>query len=183
MQDFESQWAVWMREAHAGNAASYRRLLKAMVPFLREIIRRSLRAAGPTASDIEDIAQETLLAIHLKRQTWDEERPIIPWVRAIARNKALDHLRRRGHRNFVPIEDVADVLPAVHDERPHLMRDAEKLLGTLYGRQHKVVSAIAIEGLSLDEVAVREGMSNGAVRVALHRGLKAMAAFFRKDSE
>jgi RNA polymerase sigma-70 factor (ECF subfamily) len=181
MQDFATQWAAWMREADAGDAKAYRHLLEAMTPFIREVIRRALRAAGPAPADIEDITQETLLAIHLKRQTWDNERPIIPWIRAIARNKAMDYLRRRGHRNFVPIEDVAGMLPAPYDERAILERDAERLLSALGGRQRAVVSAIAIEGLSIDAVAARERMSNVAVRVTLHRGLKALAVLFRKE--
>ena len=60
--------------------------------------------------------QETLLAVHLKRQTWDERQPLLPWVRAIAQNKLIDNLRRRGRRVHVPIDDVSDALAV--DEQP-----------------------------------------------------------------
>src|SRR5215470_5353378 len=103
MRDFESQWSDWMREANAGNAASYRRVLEAFIPYLRQAVRKVLPASA--AGEVEDIVQETLLAIHLKRQTWDEARPIVPWVRAIARNKVIDHLRRLSRKDQVSLEE------------------------------------------------------------------------------
>ena len=76
--------------------------------WLRVVVRRGLASAGRGAADCEDIVQETLLAMHLKRDTWDEARPIEPWLRAIARHKLADHLRRRGFHDHVDIDDYAD---------------------------------------------------------------------------
>ena len=108
----EAQWADWMRAANAGDSGAYRRLLEALAPFLRKVVRQGFIRAGLGSGDMEDVVQETLLAIHLKRQTWDADQLFTPWLRAIARNKLIDNLRRRGNRTELPIEDFVDVLPA-----------------------------------------------------------------------
>jgi RNA polymerase sigma-70 factor, ECF subfamily len=183
VSDREEQWADWMRAANAGDSGAYRRLLEAMAPFLRGLTARNLSRLGWGASDVEDVVQETLLAIHLKRQTWDERESITPWVRAIARNKLIDNLRRRGKRIDIPIDDVIDVLPAAPeaDDVGLSAREAERLIAVLNGRQREIVQAISIEGASIREVAARFGISEGATRVALHRGLAALAAAYRSQ--
>jgi RNA polymerase sigma-70 factor (ECF subfamily) len=125
------------------------------------------------------VVQETLLAIHLKRQTWNEDEAITPWVTAIARHKLIDSLRRRGRHVELPIDDLIDVLPAEIATEGLSSRDAERLLSVLKGRQRDVVHAISIEGISAREAADRFGISEGAVRVALHRGLSALAVSYR----
>ena len=79
-------------------------------------------------ADIEDVVQETLLAIHLKRQTWDGGQRLAPWVNAIARHKIIDAMRRRGVRRHEPIEDFEAVLAAPEAEDPHTRCDVERLL-------------------------------------------------------
>ena len=61
-----------------GNSAAYRRLLAQLTPALRAFAGRGLARAGASGADAEDIVQETLLALHLKRQTWDENGPRAP---------------------------------------------------------------------------------------------------------
>src|SRR3954466_16262161 len=100
-----------MRAALAGDAAAYKRLLGAVAPVLRANARRALARAGQPIDQSEDIVQDILLAVHLKRHTWDVDAPLAPWLFAIARNKLIDALRRRGRRVFVDIEDFAEVLP------------------------------------------------------------------------
>ena len=112
MHDRERIWTGWMRAANAGDGIAYRRLLEALAPLLRQIVGRSFARAGFGNSDVEDVVQETLLAIHLKRQTWDDDKAITPWVTAIARHKVIDSLRRRGRHAELPIDDFLDVLPA-----------------------------------------------------------------------
>lgn len=179
MRGEEAQWAEWMRAASAGDSVAYRRLLEALAPFLRALVRRGFAKAGLGAGDVEDVVQETLLAIHLKRQTWDADQLFTPWVRAIARNKLIDNLRRRGNRTELPIEDFADVLPAEAASGELSAWEAGKLLSVLSGRQREVVRAICVEGASIRETAQRFGVSEGAARVALHRGLSALAVAYR----
>ena len=133
--------------------------------------------------DAEDIVQEVLLAIHLKRHTWDPGRPIGPWIAAIARNKAIDTLRRRGRHIEIPIEEVIDHLPAEQAVGSADAQDLDRMMGTLNGRQRDIIRSISLSGASIREVADRLEMTEGAVRVALHRALKALAARYRSDSK
>ncbi len=179
MREREAEWTGLMRRASAGDAAAYERLLKALAPVLRAAARRGLARAGKGDADAEDIVQETLLAIHLKRHTWDESAPLGPWVRAIARNKLIDALRRRGRRIEMPIDDFADLLPDTAGQSSGIVGDVARNLGELPERQRNVVQAIAVEGISISQTAARLSVSEGAVRVALHRGLAAMAIKLR----
>lgn len=183
MRHQERDWASWMKAAHAGDAASYRLLLEALTPFLRAVVRRRGASLGLDAADVEDVVQETLLAIHLKRGSWDPRQPVGPWVAAIARNKVIDALRRRGRRINVPIEDFLETLPAPEPEGELSSREAERLIDVLKGRQHEVVKSITIDGEDIRGTAERLQMSEGAVRVALHRGLAALSAAYRSFRE
>ncbi len=179
----EAQWADWMRAANAGDSGAYRRLLEALAPFLRKVVRQGFIRAGLGSGDVEDVVQETLLAIHLKRQTWDADQLFTPWLRAIARNKLIDNLRRRGNRTELPIEDFVDVLPAETATEELSAREADRLLSILGGRQQEIVRAICVEGSSIREASARFGISEGATRVALHRGLSTLAAAYRSSGQ
>lgn len=176
----ERNWAEWMIAALAGDEAAYRRLLSELAPVLRAQARRTLSKFGSSAEEAEDIVQETLLAIHLHRHTWRRSDPIGPWVAAIARYKAVDALRRRGRRAEVAIDDFAEVLSDGSDQEDDLgRRQAIELAGGLDGRQGEIVRAVSVDGAGIKETAARYGMTEGAVRVALHRGLKALAQMYR----
>jgi RNA polymerase sigma-70 factor (ECF subfamily) len=181
VQKLEARWSGWLRAANRGDAAAYRRLLEELAPVLRRMTRRAFRSSA--ATDAEDVVQETLLAVHLKRHTWDEARPLLPWVRAIARNKLVDHLRRRGRHVHLSIDDMTETLAAESPRSPIDQLDADRLLAGLRGRKREIVVSISIEGLSARQAAERFCMSEGAVRVAHHRGLRAMARSFRGGTE
>jgi RNA polymerase sigma-70 factor (ECF subfamily) len=168
-----------MQAANAGDSASYSELLRQLTPVLRGLARRWLARGGLAGTDAEDVVQDTLLAIHLKRQTWDDTAPIAPWVFAIARHKTIDTLRRRGRRIEVPIDDLAEVLAAAGEAPSLIVSDVDRHLGDLPEGQRKVVRLIAVDGASIEEAATKLTMSKGAVRVALHRGLANLAAKFR----
>jgi RNA polymerase sigma-70 factor (ECF subfamily) len=177
----EQQWAEWMRAGLAGDAAAYRELLQAIAPRLRKFASGGLSRAGIGNADIEDVVQEILLAIHLKRQTWMTDQPFLPWLNAITRHKLIDVLRRRGRRGEVPIEGLIEILPdeTAAPETSHT--ELTKLVGRLDGKQQAVVSAIALDGESIRDAASRLDMSEGAVRVAFHRGLKKLSTLFREE--
>lgn len=177
--DRDDEWTAAMRAAHAGDPAAYARLLRAVAGPVRAFVRRALDRAGGTG-DVEDVVQEVLLAIHLKRHTWDPAAPVGPWIWAIARHKTTDVLRRRGRRAEVDIADFAEILPAEETADAGRDRDVGRALEALSGRQRAVVSAVSVEGRSIRETADALGMKEGAVRVALHRGLQALAARFGK---
>jgi RNA polymerase sigma-70 factor (ECF subfamily) len=170
-----------MRQAVAGDSAAYQRLLRAITPVLRATAQRGLARAGQPTDSSEDIVQETLLAVHLKRHTWDPTAPFGPWLFAIARNKLIDALRRRGRRVFVDIDEFADVLPGEPEKETASAHEVDQHLAGLPERQRDVVRAIAVDSASIKETAAKFTMSEGAVRVALHRGLASLAAKLRGD--
>lgn len=182
MADPLEQLADLMRAANRGDAVSYRRLLETLAPRLRVVVRRGLSRAGRTDVDGEDVVQETLLAVHLKRQTWDERQPLLPWVNAIAHHKLVDALRRQGFRQHLSIDVLEETLEAPEQEAPAAGSDLKELLGRLSDRQREIVIGMAIEGRSAKELGDRLGMADGAVRVMLHRSLKALATMVRKGT-
>lgn len=175
--DRETEWAGAMRAALVGDADAYRLFLRSVTPYLRRLARQSCARFGASASDAEDAVQEALLAIHLKRSTWDPARPITPWLSAIVRNKLVDMLRRIG-QPAVPIDDLVDVLAAEEAGPNPEAGDIERLIGKLKERQRAVVQMVSLEGCSAFEAATRLGMSETGVRVALHRALKSLAALY-----
>lgn len=175
----EEEWTGLMLAANAGDQTAYRRLLGLLAAALRATVRRNLVRIGMSQADCEDIVQETLLALHLKRQTWDPSAPLGPWVRAIARNKMIDSIRRRGRAVSVPIDDLIEILPAENAEPDFTRHSIERHLPALPTRQRDVLQVIAVDGGEIAEAARKLSMSEGAVRVALHRGLAALAAKFR----
>jgi RNA polymerase sigma factor (sigma-70 family) len=178
----EEEWAGWMRAAMAGDGQAYNRFLSAVTPHLRAMARRRSDQFGAPRSEAEDIVQEVLLAVHLKRGTWDPGRPIGPWLSTIVRNKLIDSLRRRGRHANVPLEDVVATLEAEEQTDVSDRLDAEHLLQKLKDPQRDIVRSISIQGAGVRETAERLKMSEGAVRVALHRALKSLAALYRSET-
>jgi RNA polymerase sigma-70 factor, ECF subfamily len=173
------EWTVLMRSAISGDSAAYHRLLKAVTPVLRAAARRGLARAGQPVDQSEDIVQEVLLAVHLKRHTWDANAPFAPWLFAIARNKLIDWLRRRGRRVFVNIDDFADSLPGDAAPETPAASEVAVQLQSLPARQREVLQSIAVDSSSIKDTAAKFAMSEGAVRVALHRGLASLTTKLR----
>jgi RNA polymerase sigma-70 factor (ECF subfamily) len=178
----DDAWGDLMRLALAGDHAAYRTLLEALGTTFRGLIRSRLAKGGRGNADVEDIVQEVLLAVHLKRHTWDPDLPFGPWVHAVARHKLIDALRRQGVRPTVSIDDVVEALPAPADMHADLS-DAERLISQLNQRDQVIVRGIAIDGRSASEVGGEVGLTEGAVRVALHRALGKLARLFRGTGE
>ena len=166
----EAELARMFRAALSGDEQAYAAFLERVAALVRAVTRRK---AG-SGVEAEDVVQETLLAIHLKRHTWRTDAPVRPWVFAIARYKLVDSLRRRGRRVEVDIADYAETL-AEPEKDAASPREVERALEQLPPGQRRVVSAVSVEGLSIGEVAAAFGMNETAVRVALHRGLSAIA--------
>jgi len=170
-----------MRAANSGDAESYERVLRQIAAALRPLVRRGLARAGRSGADVEDVVQEVLLAVHLKRHTWDSSRPIEPWVHAIARYKLVDALRRRDGNFDLPIDEFSEKLAADEESPSASGREIERHLAQLPAGQRAVVHAVAVEGVSIVDAAERLKMTAGAVRVALHRGLTTLAKTLGQD--
>ncbi len=169
---------LWLR-AQAGDEAAYREALGHFARRLRGYFGRRLPGDAHT---VEDLVQETLLAIHLHRGTYDNSGPVTAWLHGIARHKLIDQLRRQGqgHRWLEPIDDLPDDLQPVSDGDATASRDLHVLLNTLPASQRQAILDTKLEGLSVAEAARRQGVSESAVKVHVHRGLKRLAKLIQR---
>src|SRR4029077_2287093 len=179
----DDPWSRMMIASIAGDEGSYRRLLEDIGRSVRAMARGAFARAGVGDADVEDAVQETLLALHLKRHTWDHEQSLASWVYAIARHKVVGTLRRRGRRKVEPLENFEEFLAAPEAQEQPALSDARRLLETLAPRQRDIVTSISLDGQSITETAKRLSMSEVAVRVALHRALKSLGAPWRRPIE
>lgn len=173
---------LWLR-AQAGDEAAYRLALERMAVRLRAYLRRRLQAVP---DEVEDLVQETLLALHLQRGTWDPALPVSAWMIAIARHKLIDLWRRRGRReaDLTSLDELgeAEEPAAAGGEEGISRRDLGVLLGAIPAAQREAIVLTKIEGLSVAEAAERTGASVAAVKVQVHRGLKRLAELVRKTT-
>lgn len=166
----DPNWEELMRAANRGDQRAYARLLRDITPVVRGIVRARGGALGPEGC--EDVVQDVLLTIHVKRQTWREDAPLRPWLYAVTRHKVVDAFRARGRRIDLPVDDFIEVLAAPADPDPFKARDMDRVIDQLEPRAAQIVRAIGIDGESAADTGARLGMTEGAVRVALHRALK-----------
>jgi RNA polymerase sigma-70 factor, ECF subfamily len=169
----EAQLKALMLAALDGDATAYRTLLHALGRHLRAYYARRLDAA-----DAEDLVQETLLAMHTRRTTYDVTQPLTAWVYAIARYKLIDHFRRGKLRKTVPLENAEAVLAANDAEIAIMQRDIEQVLRDLPERSRALVRQVKVEGLTAAEAGARMGMTETAVKVSVHRALKGLTEKF-----
>jgi RNA polymerase sigma-70 factor, ECF subfamily len=134
--------------------------------------------------EVEDLVQESLLAVHNQRHTYDAGQPLTAWIHAIAKYKLVDLLRRRAKRDLLtdPLDDEIEFLSSSDSEAAEARRDLRILLEQLPDRQRLPIVHMKLEGLSVAETARLTGMSESAVKVGVHRGLKALAAMVRGDT-
>jgi RNA polymerase sigma-70 factor (ECF subfamily) len=164
-----------MTDGLDGDAAAHAALLSALVPLLRAYFRRRARGA---LDDIEDLVQETLVAVHTRRATYDRDRAFTAWLFAIARYKMIDHFRRR-HRECL-LEALDEMLIEEGFEDTHTAQiDVQRLLDGLPAKQASAIRDTHLQGLSIAEAATRNGIGASDVKVSVHRGLKALAARIR----
>ena len=179
MQLIEERLRSLMLQSLAGDAAVYRIFLDELTARLRAYLRKRL---GDFPDEVEDLLQELLLAVHNKRHTYDPKQPLTAWVRAIARYKLVDLLRRRSRSDVLtdPFDDDDQVFAMTDNDAAEAKYDVAKLLRGLPDRQRLPILYVKIEGASVTDTAIRTGMSESAVKVGIHRGLKALAERIRK---
>lgn len=171
----EQAWADALRRERAGDASRYGLFLKEYSAVLRRVVQARLSAAGLGAHEAEDIVQEVLMAIHLRRDQWDDRRPLLPWLGAISRYKTIDALRRRRSESRMRLDlDDREWANLFEDEGAPVIDDpaaVERMVSTLPRVEQAAVRKIAIEGMPSKDAADALGMKEGTVRVAFHRGL------------
>lgn len=176
----EEQLQSWLLAGLDGDARAYRQFLEELTKRLRAFLRRRL---FDMQDQVEDIVQETLLAVHNARLTYRRGQPVTAWVYAIARYKLMDFLRARMRHDALndPLDDEMDLFEESAEQASDARRDVAALLGALPDRQRLPIEMVKLQGLSVAETASRTGMSESAVKVGVHRGLKALAARIRGE--
>jgi RNA polymerase sigma-70 factor (ECF subfamily) len=164
-----------------GDATAYRQFLTELSGYLRGFLRRRMTRLP---DDIEDLVQETLLAVHNYRHTYDPARPVTAWLHAIARYKMIDFLRRHARTDQLtdPLDDVDGLLTASEAPAAEARHDVAGLLEQLPDKQRLPIVYVKLEAMSVQQAAQLTGLSESAVKVGIHRGLKALARIIREAS-
>ena len=182
----DRELSALMCAAQHGDRAAYARLLREIMPLLQRLLRARLRFLQ--AADRDDLMQDVLLSLHRAMATYDPQRELVPWLMAIARNKMVDRARRcaRSIANEVLVDDVDAISP---DERlglcaesygdPEALRQA---MSCLPAGQRTAIELLKIRELSSEEAAGQTGMSSVALRVSVHRAIKALRASLNNDT-
>ena len=179
MREREIEWTELMQSTNAGDGAAYHRLLMGIAPVLRATVEGGLERAGRPADQCEKIVQEILLAVHLKRHTWDASLPFCSWLFAIIRSKLLDVMRLTGQPCRTDIDCFRD--PSAEEPPPESRKTTEvdEHIQNLPQKQRMVLQTIVSGHVSPRETAAKLTTTKNAVRVALHRGLSNLAAKLR----
>ena len=180
IDDFESAiHPLWLK-ANAGDEHAYAQVLGLIAKRLRQFYGRRLQGKP---SEVEDLVQDTLLALHLKRDTYDTGSPLSAWVFAIARYKLVDMWRRHGRQDALhdSIDDLDESqVPVAQARDEGAGQDLETLLESLPVAQKSAIWLTKVEGLSLQEASDKTGVSVAALKVQVHRGLKQLALLVAK---
>jgi RNA polymerase sigma factor (sigma-70 family) len=171
----ECELRQWMVGGLDGNARAHHQLLSALTPLLRRYFARKMLHG---LADVEDLVQDTLIAIHTRRISYDRGQPFTPWAYAIARHKLIDQFRRT--KMTVPLDDVAAALvaPGATDDGLAAL-DIETLLASLPDKQARSIRDTKVLGLSVAEAAEQSGLSEADVKVSVHRGLKTLMGMIK----
>jgi RNA polymerase sigma-70 factor (ECF subfamily) len=183
MTTTEAELRGLMLAALDGDAGSHRTLLVALSSRLRAYYKGKFARIGRGASEAEDLVQEAVLAIHIKRHTYNPDEPLTPWVHAIARYKLIDFLRRnRASLSDVPIDEADEVM--AHDDHSDAEStyDVRRLMEQLPKNMQCAIEAVKLDGLSTAEAAKRCGLSESGVKVNVHRGLRTLAALIARET-
>jgi RNA polymerase sigma factor (sigma-70 family) len=161
-----------------GDADAYRRFLQATATHLRAFLRRRL-SGWP--DEVEDLVQESLLAIHNQRASYDTGVPLTAWMHAIARYKLIDWFRRHARQGSLhdPLDEADGLFASSEEDAGDARRDVLTLLATLPVQQREAIVYTKLDGLSVREAAGAMQISEASVKVAVHRGLKTLAATMR----
>lgn len=163
----------------AGDKRAYERALSSIADRVRHRVRTRIWA-GVDDSEIEDVVQTVLVAIHEKRATFETGLPLMAWVSGITKYKTLQHLRSDRKRRAVISEKdwdlVSDTVGETKQSDPMSRHDIEMLLETLSQEHRDAVTLTKLEGLSTRDAAERSGVSLSAMKVRVHRAMEKLKA-------
>ena len=167
----EAQLKAGMLAAADGGSAAQESLLRQVAPLFRSFFSRRVGSDSP---DLDDLVQESLIALHTRRASFDRSRPFTPWLFSIARHKLMDHFRKS--RRFESVDSLSEVLVAEGFERSsNAAMDVERLLKVLPPKQAFAIRETKIHGLSVAEAAERRSLTASDIKVSVHRGMMALS--------
>lgn len=162
-----------MASAQNGDRQAYEDLLTRVSRLVRAFVRRRVGDIGWA----DDVVQESLVALHRARHTYDPSRPFAPWLYAIAQNRLVDALRAQRRRLLREVHAEAawpELGRRPEQERHALNQDLRRAVADLPDNQRRVIELLKFEELSVREVAAKLGMSESNVKVTAHRGYRAL---------
>lgn len=181
----DREWSALMRAAQDGDQQAYAKLLRAILPHVRGLVRRRVFAGAE--AEIEDIVQEVLLSLHLVRHTYDPGRPFRPWLAGIVRHRLLDSARRhyRRFRHEIAVETLPETSAqsaanSGQDESDEIAA-LRQAMASLSPGQRQAFELLKLRGLSLKQAAAETGMSVAALKVAAHRAYRSLKVAFGRD--
>jgi RNA polymerase sigma-70 factor (ECF subfamily) len=170
------EWGGLMAAAQNGHGGTYRRLLSEISDWLRRYFQRRL-----PSGDVDDAVQETLLAVHRRRHTYDPQYPLRPWLAAIAKRKWIDQLRSVSRRATEQLSD--DISVGDHEASVTSASVLASLLGELRPAQAQVILLVKVQGYSIEDASRETGLSPSAVKMNIHRGLARLTTFIEKTHD
>lgn len=175
----EPELKALMLSSLDGDELAYRRLLDMLRYLLVNYYGRRLARSAP--ADVDDLVQDTLLALHQRRITYDRGRPFTAWFFTIARHKLVDHYRRSGGGSHLGLEAIEEMADGYSEEAVSAGMDVNRLLEGLPAWQGEMIRQVRLEGHSVSDTATRSGRSEAVVKVSVFRGIRAMAAKLRGE--
>ncbi len=175
----EARLKALMLAGLAGDDVAHRTLLRDVAAALRGYYRSRLRH---NPADVEDLVQETLIAVHTRRDSYDPSYPLTAWIYAIARYRLIDMVRRKARRGVaVTLDDAPELAVASEADASDAKRDLARLMATLPEKQREAIRLVKLEGVSVKDAADQLRISESDVKVSAHRGLKALTALISRE--
>ena len=174
------QWTLWAEQSQCGDKASYNKLLRDILPFIRNVLVGGL--ANPDWAD--DITQEVLVSVHKSLKTYSPDKPFRPWLMAIINFRRTDYLRK--HYNSRQDKQTSLDNPefitshVTKDGYAGELKDMEQALQSLQDKPRRIFTMMKIEGYTAKEVANELGMSESAVKVSAHRAAQKLQKILGK---
>ncbi len=165
--DDERRWSALMKQGQAGDRQSYNQLLSE----LGRVIEKYILSKFGELTSLEDCIQESLLAIHHARHTYDPRRPFRPWLFTIVHHKTIDILLKGNRHNIESLDQAG--LETMEESHVDLDRaiDGERLMFELSDEQRQAITLTKYAGMTTNEASSVLGVTETALKARLKRGL------------
>tara|TARA_Y100001960_G_scaffold288606_1_gene327825 strand:+ start:2744 stop:3298 length:555 start_codon:yes stop_codon:yes gene_type:complete len=164
-------------QAQAGDESSYRELLLGLAEKMRPFLYNHIF----NKDMVEDVLQDTLVAVHQALHTYNPKYSFLSWSFAICRYKLIDYIRKYQKiseneiNNDEYIATFVDESTNIEDEG--LDEKLQSAIDSLPERQRQVVIMLKVNDYSIKEVANELSLSVANVKTIAHRAYKALRVY------